>query len=294
MRKFLIKIALLVLVIVVIPLAIYIGTAGRNKGMHINLDYKLQLLKDMPSPRLIIVGGSNVATGFDSRITHDSLGINVLNFGTYEPVGLKFMTDIVCKYAREGDIVVFAPEYAHFFNDRAYGFGNLFPANINNHPEYWYMLNGKQISNIFRSLIEAVKLELTKNNHEKDKTLYNEYGDLMQKWEMTPDTTKCHIQINGTFNREFGEYFIKKLDKLAERCEVIVMPPFCTEALYAENREVIAQDSIFLAEHGHPYLGKPAEHTFPNAYTADSPYHAIYPGVVQNTLRMIADLQARE
>ena len=72
---------------------------------------KCQLLEDTPSPRIIFVGGSNLAFGLDSQRIKDSLNINVINYGLHAGIGLKYMIDDISTYARKGDIIVFAPEY---------------------------------------------------------------------------------------------------------------------------------------------------------------------------------------
>ena len=53
---------------------------------------KCQLLEDTPSPRIIFVGGSNLAFGLDSQRIKDSLNINVINYGLHAGIGLKYMT----------------------------------------------------------------------------------------------------------------------------------------------------------------------------------------------------------
>lgn len=52
---------------------------------------KCQLLEDTPSPRIIFVGGSNLAFGLDSQRIKDSLNINVINYGLHAGIGLKYM-----------------------------------------------------------------------------------------------------------------------------------------------------------------------------------------------------------
>lgn len=72
-------------------------------------------------PRIIFVGGSNLAFGLDSQRIKDSLNINVINYGLHAGIGLKYMVDDISTYARKGDIIVFAPEYSHFYSGLAYG-----------------------------------------------------------------------------------------------------------------------------------------------------------------------------
>lgn len=65
--------------------------------------------------RIIIVGNSNVAFGCDSALMEGLLkdgGLDyaVCNFGLYGSLGTKMMLDVAAGEAREGDILVLAPE----------------------------------------------------------------------------------------------------------------------------------------------------------------------------------------
>ena len=62
---------------------------------------KCQLLEDAPAPRIIFVGGSNLAFGLDSQRIKDSLNINVINYGLHAGIGLKYMIDDISTYAKE-------------------------------------------------------------------------------------------------------------------------------------------------------------------------------------------------
>ncbi|MGB5769619.1 MAG: hypothetical protein WBM32_07080, partial [Crocosphaera sp.] len=83
------------------------------------------LLKKSPSPRLILVGGSNLSFGINSQMIKDSLGLNPINTGIHASIGLKYMMDDVLDHIRAGDIVVIAPEYEQFYGKTAYGRNEL-------------------------------------------------------------------------------------------------------------------------------------------------------------------------
>ena len=75
------------------------------------LKYKVELLKNTPSPRIILVGGSGVAFGADSALMERELpGYSVVNFGMYAALGTMVMLDLSEPYIRERDIVILIPE----------------------------------------------------------------------------------------------------------------------------------------------------------------------------------------
>ena len=75
------------------------------------LKYKVELLKNTPGPRIVLVGGSGVAFGVDSALMERELpGYSAVNFGMYAALGTTVMLDLSEPYIREGDIVILIPE----------------------------------------------------------------------------------------------------------------------------------------------------------------------------------------
>ena len=86
---------------------------------------KDRIIRNTPSPKIILVGGSNLAFGIDSRMMQDSLGLNVVNMGLYAKLGLKYMLAQVRPYIQRGDVVVVVPEYDQFYGEFANGDNTL-------------------------------------------------------------------------------------------------------------------------------------------------------------------------
>ncbi len=82
---------------------------------------KHERLKTVEGPRIILVGGSNLAFGVDSALLEEYTGLSVVNYGLYANLGTKVMLDMSAKYIGEGDIVVICPEtneqtYSLYYN----------------------------------------------------------------------------------------------------------------------------------------------------------------------------------
>jgi hypothetical protein len=71
-------------------------------------------LKSAPSPRLILVGGSNLAFGINSEALGQALGREVVNMGLVGGLGLDFMLHEVAPAVRKGDLVLLSLEYDLF------------------------------------------------------------------------------------------------------------------------------------------------------------------------------------
>ena len=127
MKKFLLKILLFFAtmgIIFIIGISLPATPMAKNHVLFSKIK-KDSLLKNVPSPRIVFVGGSNLVYGLNSQLFKDSLGLNSINTGSIATIGLSYMMDNTLPYIRTGDIVVISPEYQQFFGSFAYGSDGL-------------------------------------------------------------------------------------------------------------------------------------------------------------------------
>ena len=74
------------------------------------LDDKLERLYSIEEDKVVIIGGSSAAFGYDSALIEKYLGMPVVNMGLYAALGTKVMLDLTREGIGEGDIVIIAPE----------------------------------------------------------------------------------------------------------------------------------------------------------------------------------------
>lgn len=74
------------------------------------------LLKNTPSPRIILVGGSNVSFGLDAELMQRMLGIPVINDGLHAGLGVVPLRELQ-DYLRPGDVVIISLEYTMFASE---------------------------------------------------------------------------------------------------------------------------------------------------------------------------------
>ena len=67
-------------------------------------------LNSIDEPKVIVVGGSNVAFGLRSDLMEQELGMPCVNFGLYGTIGTKAMLDLSKSNINKGDIVILATE----------------------------------------------------------------------------------------------------------------------------------------------------------------------------------------
>ena len=74
------------------------------------INNKYQHLITTPSPKIIIIGGSNAAFGIDSDLMQNRLGIPCVNMALHAAFGIKFEANIAKANIGKGDIVIVAYE----------------------------------------------------------------------------------------------------------------------------------------------------------------------------------------
>jgi hypothetical protein len=79
---------------------------------------KRQRLEATPSPRVVLVGGSNLAMGIDSPALEHALGRPVVNLGLHGGFGMEFMLREAETACGVGDVIVLSIEYGLLFGRR--------------------------------------------------------------------------------------------------------------------------------------------------------------------------------
>ena len=304
-RKFIYKILIFVLPVVLIGGIIVFNLSIDNNYLY-EYKKKIELLEMTPQPRIIFIGGSNLAFGIDSRTIQDSLNFNVVNFGLHGGFGIKFPFEHYMHYAQKGDKVVLQFEYENFYSG-GNGEQALLELMICTNWEYVDVLNINQAL----ILINQIPLEVhhyilsffyrEKQSHVTESPIYliensefNEFGDEIAHFHYT--SGECDIQQieNKEDKRKINQKFIKWLDKIINRCEqkgvdVIMLPPVCVQSHY---NNVYSNDiSMILQKTRHPYIVEPSYMMLDDSCYFNSGYHVNRSGVIQNTEHIIKVLR---
>ena len=109
------KLVLLLALVVLIPVAgmglVYrLQPHAYGATYYAELPVKVDRLTRARGGRLVVIGGSSVAFGIDSKLAERELGMPCVNFGLYAAFGLKPMLDLAAGRLHRGDIVVISPE----------------------------------------------------------------------------------------------------------------------------------------------------------------------------------------
>ena len=278
---------------------------------------KDRLIRNTPSPKIILVGGSNLAFGIDSKAIQDSLGLHVVNMGLYAKLGLKYMLAQVRPYIKQGDVVVVVPEYDQFYGDYANGDNTLntallyapadrIPDFIRSYSIVDVVLRPR-VENARRSFLRAFAAAVGKEdvlfppdtNTVYNRRSFNQYGDAvshLNKPGMNPDS--IFVKPLPPL-KEFNRGTLKDLNAIESKpreanAHAYFLFPSYIDRSYVIN--VAAIDSLKKKIAGGmsmPIVGGPKDFVMPKQYFFDTRYHLNREGRYLRTLKMIDVLRAQ-
>ena len=305
MRKFLFKI-LLVLVLFIVANVLLLWLIPKDGNAYeCAYNQKLELIANTPQPRIILIGGSTVAFGTDSKRIMDSLHCHVVNFGLNKGVGIRYLLDDCLQYIRKGDVVVLQIEYDNFFNGGNGNVRDLTQLLIATDWRNLSHLNAQQWSNVIQGVPAAVigninrliKYPIRKswdkpsNGNVFFKDGFNAYGDEVN-----------HLAFKGTGARATGRReerevdtdFLQWFERILKQYEsagakVIMMPPVDVETCFKEgysDKLEVALKSI-----NRWYVVPPTYMVLDDSCSFDGGAHVTKEGVRQNTGHIIEILR---
>lgn len=150
------------------------------------LQDKINRLSSVESPKIVLIGNSNLAFGINSAMLEDAFGMPVVNMGLHGGLGNAFHEEMAKINVREGDIILIA--HTEFADDDTISDPVLAWLTIENHPDLWRLIRPKDIPDLFLSYPDYAKKALTlwsaREGNEADlgtvydRTAFNEYGDV--------------------------------------------------------------------------------------------------------------------
>jgi len=119
MKKILTKIYFFIIAVLLIvaPFGIFMLVAKSQSHIYSKTYYAALVDKvenlgsHKQDKKIVLIGGSNVAFGFNSKLIEEEFdGYKVVNFGLYAMLGTKIMMDLALDSINEGDMVFLSPE----------------------------------------------------------------------------------------------------------------------------------------------------------------------------------------
>ena len=265
---------------------------------------KSALLETTPSPRIILIGGSNVAFGIDSELMEARLGMPVINMGIHGGIGESSYLEVF-EQLRSGDIVILMPEYIVFGSDVLSRGNDVILAEwIEYDLERLRLLSPQRVPDI---LLAMLRIKATRQaaslflSGDFDRGVFiarnfNSHGDFIGHIDINQPIEDIQ---NGPYFSSIDDFsgafaFFKQFNLGAQGKGAVVyfeFPASRAQNCLQTGREQIKKFySALLRETNIPVLTALGEICYPNSYFYDTNYHLNGVGRQAMTERVIKDL----
>lgn len=304
MKKFLLNVTLFLSVVLIVFIAgIVLPGNIPGQNMHYSIFDKEKLLENTDSPRLILVGGSNLSFGIDSKRLQDSLGRHVVNTAIHAGYGLQYIIDCVAPHIKQGDIVLLAPEYNNFFGNSVWGGEVLIQAlevNPTNLEKMTFKQFGAQLPYVPKHSIEKLLTylpfkdpkALQEKNAVYERWSFNKLGDVEAHWNK-PNEPYQSYDVQG---KVFNQYTIQLINHFKQLIEakqgrLLVTFPCLNHSGFQLTGQKIREVAEQFAKNQYTVLGNPEKYSFPDSLYFNSMYHLNKKGVDLRTTLLLQDLK---
>lgn len=251
-------------------------------------------------PRLILIGGSNLSFGVDSRILKDALKINPVNLGIQGSIGLSYLMRSALSSVQKGDVVLVVPEYNNFYGEFAYGAEPLLRLVMDvNRQDLKYLgfrhalciapFLPKYLVSKFNPSEYDDKISTSEKIYARD--AFNEYGDATAHWRLQPVPFAPEPVLNENFNEalisEMAE-FNSALNARGARM-FVSFPPFEEESYHHNEKQIMEVEEVL--RKNFRVIGCPSRYMFRRNQMFNTPYHLNGEAVKERSRMLAADIK---
>lgn len=290
MKQFIISVVFFFILVIILIAALgrnYIAPVEKSDYLASIID-KHALVERTNPPRLILIGGSNLAFGIDSRRIEDSIGLPVINLGLHGGLGLGFILNEGKSVAKSSDIIIISIEY--FLTTK--GVKSLqknaaeFYPSANAYFDHNYYVDLKsymhtQLSaNLQNNISDLLGLKMNqefelKTNYIYSRRSFNNYGDFIGHLD-EPGKATLNDSRQFSYEKWEGIQLLNEFDLYArtKNISVYFLFPSYPESEFRLNKKVIMQYADDLkSEMRIPLICSPDDFVFPDSLFYDTVYH---------------------
>lgn len=300
MKRFLVRasllLALLVLVFTVSLFLVPNKKIGDN-SLFASLD-KHERLSSLRSPKLVLVGGSNLPFGIMSQKIEEAIGMPVVDMGLHAGLGMNYILSEVEDDIYQGDVVVVSLEYHHFvsrsmFNGEDVLVALLFDVNKGC---LRYVKPGQWIALLPNLCLYASKKILSITPKVEDgfedlftRESFNEYGDEVAHYGMA---STVHSGEVPALSESVYKKSIKRLVEFRDYVEskgatfALIACPY-PELQYNLDEGVIGRIEEEMLSAGLSFSMEPQDCVFPDSLMFNSYFHLSEAGAEIRTQRLV-------
>ena len=266
---------------------------------------KFENLKTEKSPKIVLIGGSGLAFGMDSKTISEYYNMPVINMGLHGGIGLRFLLEGIKPYMKRNDILLIIPEYGFFYDIYLGAGSNLIEVLLNIYPQGFRYLTFQQyvmmLSELPRYSIDNLQDAYMKENafqkHEQKiyaRKNFNRYGDMTAHWA---EQSYINEQYKDLPTRPIDEKMLKELEDYitfyqSQGVEVVILPPALVSTIAQSMHGEIQQVTETLAKNPNRayHYFHPARYSLPDSLGYDTKYHLLKSGIDLRVRYLIEDL----
>lgn len=257
-------------------------------------------IRQAASPRVIFVGGSNAAFGFDSAFVADHTDRVPVNMGLHAGLGYAYMLDETAEHVREDDLVVVSLEYHHFAGLRP---EPVLLELVETHPDALRYLEGayagwftdlacEHVGRRAKKLIGSLTgRPVSRAPYLRDG--FDDYGDVVRHHTMRPRAFSVSGERLEAIRPGTTRQLVDRLEGFAARvrargAEVVYVHPPIPERTYALRRGPLDRVHQALSASTVDVLNEPTGYGVELFF--DTIYHLSRDGKRQRTARLLEAL----
>lgn len=237
------------------------------------------------SPRILMIGGSSVAFGIDSKMLEQRTGLPVVNMGLNGSLGLEFILNQARYIARPSDIVILSVEY-NLSKEGSYKFkkeaerlyppaGNFFEHTIQQRLNDFFVEDFQRNFAITYAHLTGKKIKPFPKNVVYSRSSFNENGDIVRNFDPHPNhdfTSK--VKLNEIENPDLP--LLNEFKKFADEKKIrtyFLYPCFDRE-VYNRNKKVVDRiEKEYKDDLKIPMLNTSADAVYPDSLFYDNEFH---------------------
>ena len=289
----------LVMLALVFVFLFYIICPQYDQGYQAAMQDKVARLKAIDEPKIVLLGNSNVAFGFDSQLIEEEMGMPVVNMGLHGGLGNAFQEMPAKLNVTEGDIYVVCHTY---YNDYDTFFDpSLVWTILENNWELYSLLRWQDLPELIEAYPTYVKKWLnlwsTGTGNQPGVGIYsrdrfNEYGDIGYHEGNYYTFTEGSISVPG-----ISDICVNRLNELSEWLEergaslVIAGYPIPDGEFTPDKSEYIAFQEELEERMNFPVISDFTDYFIPYEYFYDTYAHLTTMGTVIRSEQLVEDLK---
>lgn len=292
-----------------VPVVLAATGAQYAQTYYAALPVQYDRLCSVDEPKVIVVGGSSVAFGLDSRLFEELYGRPSVAFGLYGSFGVKVMMDLSKANIRSGDVVVLAPEISAESLSLYFGAESLLKA-TESRPDILTHIDFGNVGDVLGASwgFALTKLENIRTDAEFDldgiyrSDVVNEYGEIDP--ELFP--REGNVLPTGYLDEpvryaaeDVSEEFVDYVNDYVAYCRMRGAEVYYSFAPVNE-RAVVGDDPradtsayyAFLADNlDCEVISDPRDYIYDYRYFYDTNFHLNDSGVILRTVQLVRDLK---